>query len=155
MLFLDRTSCTAYRGCLRRLLLMVPWTLKTRKELPFFFNWCIIALPCSISFCSTVDWISYMYTYIPSILDLPSTAPRPHPTSLGHHRALSWVPWAIQKVPTTFYTWWCIYGASLVAQMVKNRLQCRRPSFKPWVGKIPWRRERHPLQILAWRIPWT
>ena len=31
--------------------------------------------------------------------------------------------------------------ASLVAQLVKN-LQCRRPGFDPWVGKIPWSRER-------------
>ena len=36
--------------------------------------------------------------------------------------------------------------ASLVAQLVKNRLQCGRPGFDPWVGKIPWRRERHLLQ---------
>ena len=34
------------------------------------------------------------------------------------------------------YSW-----ASLVAQLVKNPLQCRRPGFDPWVGKIPWRRE--------------
>ena len=27
--------------------------------------------------------------------------------------------------------------ASLVAQRVKNHLQCRRPGFDPWVGKIP------------------
>ena len=32
--------------------------------------------------------------------------------------------------------WW----ASLVAQTVK-RLQCGRPRFEPWVGKIPWRRK--------------
>ena len=34
--------------------------------------------------------------------------------------------------------------ASLIAQLVKKkiRLQCRRPQFDPWVGKIPWRRER-------------
>ena len=32
--------------------------------------------------------------------------------------------------------------ASLVAQMVKNHLQCRRPGFNPWIGKIPWRREQ-------------
>ena len=25
-------------------------------------------------------------------------------------------------------------------------LQSRRPGFDPWVGKIPWRRERLPLQ---------
>ena len=29
---------------------------------------------------------------------------------------------------------------NLVAQMVKNLLQCRRPGFDPRVGKIPWRR---------------
>ena len=41
------------------------------------------------------------------------------------------------------YSW-----ASLVAQLVKNLPQCRRPDFDPWVGKIPWRRER----LLTWRI---
>ena len=33
------------------------------------------------------------------------------------------------------YSW-----ASLVAQLVKNPLQCGRPGFDPWAGKIPWRR---------------
>ena len=38
-------------------------------------------------------------------------------------------------------------------------LQCGRPGFDPWVGKIPWRRERLPIPVLAWRIrglysPW-
>ena len=28
--------------------------------------------------------------------------------------------------------------------MVKICLQCRRPGFNPWVGKIPWRREWQP-----------
>ena len=32
--------------------------------------------------------------------------------------------------------------ASLVAQLVKNRLQCRRLWFNSWVRKIPWRRDR-------------
>ena len=27
------------------------------------------------------------------------------------------------------------------------RLQCRRPGFDPWVGKIPWRRERLPTAV--------
>ena len=40
------------------------------------------------------------------------------------------------------YSW-----ASLVAQPVKNPLQCRRPGFDPWVGKIPWRRERLPTPV--------
>ena len=26
-------------------------------------------------------------------------------------------------------------------------LQCRRPGFDPWVGKIPWRRERLPTPV--------
>ena len=27
-------------------------------------------------------------------------------------------------------------------------LECRRPRFDPWVGKIPWRRKRHPTPVL-------
>ena len=40
------------------------------------------------------------------------------------------------------YTW-----ASLVAQLVKIHLQCRRPGFNPWVGKIPWRRAWQPTPV--------
>ena len=49
--------------------------------------------------------------------------------------------------------------------MVKIRLQCRRPSFDPWVRKIPWRREwqsspvflpgeSHGQRSLAGYSPW-
>ena len=36
-----------------------------------------------------------------------------------------------------------------IAQLVKNpiHLQCRRPWFDSWVGKIPWRRDRPPTSI--------
>ena len=37
--------------------------------------------------------------------------------------------------------------ASLVTQMVKNLVQCRRPGFDPWVRKIPWRREWLPTPV--------
>ena len=37
--------------------------------------------------------------------------------------------------------------ASLVAQTVKC-LQCRRPRFNPWVGKIPWRRKWQPTPVI-------
>ena len=37
--------------------------------------------------------------------------------------------------------------ASLVVLLVKNNLQCRRPGFDPWVGRIPWRRDRLPTPI--------
>ena len=36
---------------------------------------------------------------------------------------------------------------SLVTQQVKNPLQCGRPGFDPWVGKILWRRERLPTPV--------
>ena len=53
----------------------------------------------------------------------------------------------------------------LVAQMVKNLLQCRRYGFKPWIRKIPWKREWqstpvflpgkfHGQRILVAYSPW-
>ena len=43
----------------------------------------------------------------------------------------------------------CPYSirVSLVAQLVKNQLQCKRPGFDPWVGKIPWRWEQLATQV--------
>ena len=41
--------------------------------------------------------------------------------------------------------------ASLVAQLVKNQLQWGRPGFNPWLGKIPWRRERLPTPVFLTR----
>ena len=38
---------------------------------------------------------------------------------------------------------------SVVAQRVKSLcLQCGRPGFDPWVGKIPWRRAWQPSPVL-------
>ena len=37
----------------------------------------------------------------------------------------------------------------------ESALQCRRPRFSSWVGKIPWRRDCLNPSILAWKIPWT
>ena len=49
------------------------------------------------------------------------------------------------------YSW-----ASFVAQLVKNLPAMWETMFYPWVGKIPWRREKAThSSILAWRIPWT
>ena len=39
-------------------------------------------------------------------------------------------------------------GASLIFQLVKMCLQCRRPWFNFWIGKIPWRRHRLPTTVL-------
>ena len=43
------------------------------------------------------------------------------------------------QLGTILYVW-----ASLVAQTEGIRLQCRRPRFDPWVGKIAWRRKWQP-----------
>ena len=39
------------------------------------------------------------------------------------------------------------FGGSLITQLVKIHLQCRRPWFDSWVRKIPWRRERLPIPV--------
>ena len=39
------------------------------------------------------------------------------------------------------------WSSTQVAQWQRIRLQCRRPGFDPWVGKIPWRRERLPTPV--------
>ena len=37
--------------------------------------------------------------------------------------------------------------ASLVAQQLRIRLQCRRCGFHPGVGKIPWKRAQQPTPV--------
>ena len=41
----------------------------------------------------------------------------------------------------------CFHSASLIAQLVKKHLQCRRSWFNSWVGKIPGRRNRLPTPV--------
>ena len=36
-------------------------------------------------------------------------------------------------------SWWLSWG--------RTHLQCRRPGFHPWVGKIPWRRKWQPTPV--------
>ena len=36
----------------------------------------------------------------------------------------------------------------MVAQWSRICLQCRRPGFDPWVGKIPWRRAWQPTLVI-------
>ncbi|KAM9706182.1 TATA box-binding protein-associated factor RNA polymerase I subunit A isoform 3-T5 [Dama dama] len=52
----------------------------------------------------------------------------------------------------------CVFpqvGSSLVAQTVKNPLQCGRPGFDPWIGKILWRRAWLPTPVfLPEESPW-
>ena len=69
---------------------------------------------------------------------LPGDVPNPRLLHLLHWQAGS-LPLAPFGKPL-----YSIWVASLVAQLVKICLQCRRPGFDPWVGKIPWRRKWQP-----------
>ena len=75
------------------------------------FNWNIIALQSSFSFCCTTLWISHIYTYIYSLLSLPPTAPIP-----PYHRPKSWVPCVIQQLPASYFTHCSVYMSRLLSQ---------------------------------------
>ena len=41
-------------------------------------------------------------------------------------------------------------GDSVRKELICNagdHLQCRKPAFHPWVGKIPWKRKRQPTPV--------
>ena len=62
----------------------------------FFFNWRITALQHCVSFWRMNHLCGYM------LLPLgPPAPPSLDATTLGHHRALSWAPWATQQLPTS------------------------------------------------------
>ena len=65
-----------------------------------------------------MKWISYMYTYMYSFLDLPCNF-LSHPVPLGHHRTLGWAPCAIQHVPIAIYFTHCsVYISILIAYFI-------------------------------------
>ena len=49
--------------------------------------------------------------------------------------------------PDTFLTLYLTLGFPGVSDGEESRLQCGRPGFDPWVGKIPWRRECQPTLV--------
>ena len=105
-----------------QLLQLRPATFVIRSRLfflLFFLYWNIIALPCCVSLCSTMKWISCMYTYNPSLFDSSS-----HPTHLGHHRALSWAPCAAQQPPISSFSHGNVHASIPVSQFILTPAPC-------------------------------
>ena len=81
---------------------------------------------------------------------------RSHGEGIGYPLQYSWASLVAQLVRIFlqcrrpgFHPWVPLQysWASLVAQLVRIFLQCRRPGFHPWVGKMPWRREQLPIPV--------
>ena len=53
----------------------------------------------------------------------------------------------ISSLETCLFSSSVHFGASLVAQLVKNTPQCKRPGFDLWVRKILWRTETLPTPV--------
>ena len=53
----------------------------------------------------------------------------------------------VELITFRFSLYKAYHGAPMVAQMIKNLLQCRRPGFNPWVREVPWRREWLPTLV--------
>ena len=88
----------------------------------YFKNWSIIALHCRVSFCYMTKWISYVYTYIPSLLSLPPNPSRPFRSS------------------------WSAELSSLCHTVASHWLS--NLHMVVWVGEIPWRWKCQPAQVL-------
>ena len=75
---------------------------RSETESVIYFDWCIVALQYCVNFCFTTKWVSYIHTYI-HISPPSRTSLVPPPTPLGHHRAPSRAPCALQLFPTCIY----------------------------------------------------
>ena len=69
-----------------------------------------------------------------------------HPCCCKWHYFIYFNDWVIYSI--VYIYMYHIFWASLMAQMVKNHLQCRISGFDPWVRKIPWRKAWQPTPVL-------
>ena len=111
----------------------------------FFFNF-ILFLNFTILywFCQILKWICHRYTCVPH--PEPSSLLPHHSIPLGRPSApapsiqyrASNLDWQLISYMVFYFHFQTLIWASLVAQLVKNL---------PYVGKIPWRRERLPTPV--------
>ena len=74
----------------------------------------------------------------------------------GELRALAWVPMAPCAHPLVRVITSCWNGLPRGSDSKRICLQCGRPGFDPWVGKIPWRRAWLPTPVfLPGEYLWT
>ena len=117
------------------------------------------AWQCCVGFCWTVKWISCKDTHLLP-LDHPSR-PLPPLQVITEHQAELHVlygsfPLAVCFTQGAGYRcqWSCFSTSHFllppVAQLVKNLpAMWFDPGFDPWVGKMPWRRERLPAALIC------
>ena len=65
--------------------------------------------------------------------------------------------WPVDSLGKTLLAFALLHSGLLILMgFSRIRLQCRRPQFYSWIGKICWRREKATgSSTLAWRIQWT
>ena len=94
---------------------------------------------CPVSLRSILKRLSFLHCSFPHMsVGKESTCSAGDPSlipGLGRSDE-EWIGYQLQ------YSW-----AFLAAQLVKNLLHCGRPGLNPWVGKIPWGRERLPTPV--------
>ena len=93
-----------------------------------------LTLECRLRSCGT--WAQLLH----GMWSLPRPGIKPASPTLAGRFLTSW--------PTKFHVLIQVqFGASSIAQLVKNPLQCRRRWFDSWVGNIYWRRDRLPIPV--------
>ena len=64
--------------------------------------------------------------------------------SHGQRSLIGYSPWGRKESDTTSLS---LSGLPWCLSWKRTLLQCRRPGFDPWVGKIPWKGERLPTPV--------
>ena len=78
-----------------------------------------------------------------------SFSPQPLGHGLSSCGTRAWLPHSMRSLPRPEIEPMSpdLGGTSLIAQLVKNLPECRRPQFNSWVGKSHWRRDRLPTPV--------